>query len=98
MLALFLTNCSEALLAAGAVRRFGLSAPTLFAEVLLDVLLAAGLYRRLRRMPDRHWLGTAVRHTIWPFALTALFVAAAGFALQHQVPAATTLSEAMQQL
>lgn len=74
------------------------SAPTLFAEVLLDVLLAAGLYRRLRRMPDRHWLGTAVRHTIWPFALTALFVAGAGFALQHLAPTATTLGEAMKLL
>jgi hypothetical protein len=74
------------------------SAPTLFAEVLLDVLLAAGLYRRLRRTQGRHWLETAVRRTAWPFAITAVVVCVAGFALQAAAPAATTLGEALAHL
>jgi signal transduction histidine kinase/integral membrane sensor domain MASE1 len=39
VLALFLTNCSEAVIAAGAVRRFGLTAPALF-----DSLRAVGIF------------------------------------------------------
>jgi signal transduction histidine kinase/integral membrane sensor domain MASE1 len=39
VLALFLTNCSEALLAAGAARRFGLSGPALF-----DSLRSVGIF------------------------------------------------------
>lgn len=71
------------------------SAPMLFAELLFDGVLAAGLYRRLRRADAQHWLQAALRHTFWPFVLAAVFAAAAGFALQYFVPEATTLSQAL---
>lgn len=71
------------------------SAPVLFAELLFDGVLAAGLYRRLRRADAQHWLQAALRHTFWPFVLAAVFAAAAGFALQYFVPDATTLSQAL---
>lgn len=71
------------------------SAPALFAELLFDGVLAAGLYRRLRRADAQHWLQAALRHTFWPFVLAAVFAAAAGFALQYFVPGATTLSQAL---
>ena len=58
------------------------SAPTLFAELALDGALSATLYRRLRGIEQRHWLGTALRHTIIPFAVTA--VAVVGFATVAQ--------------
>lgn len=35
------------------------SAPILFAEILVDALLAAGLYRRLRVLNPRHWMHAA---------------------------------------
>jgi len=55
------------------------SAPMLFAELLLDAALAAGLYRRLRRLETRHWLETAIRRTAWPFIVTTIMIAAAGW-------------------
>lgn len=67
-------------------------APVLFAELLLDGALAFGLYRHLRHDGD-HWLGTAVRRTVWPFVLTALFLALVGLGLQQAAPGARTLGE-----
>ncbi|MEJ7805152.1 MAG: hypothetical protein WKG03_04440 [Telluria sp.] len=43
------------------------SAPLLFAELLVDGLLSASLYRRLRGIDRHHWLQTALRRTVWPF-------------------------------
>jgi hypothetical protein len=74
------------------------SAPTLFAELLLDGVLAAGLYRRLRRAPAGHWLETALRRTAWPFLATCVLVAGTGFALQALVPGADTLGTALEGL
>lgn len=71
------------------------SAPTLFAELLLDGALTATLYRRIRSIERRHWVATAVRRTVWPFALTALLLAAVGWGLQSLAPQAHTLGEAI---
>lgn len=70
------------------------SAPMLFAELLVDGALAAGLYRRLRGIQSRHWLETAVRRTWLPFVLTALFAALVGWGLAQYAPGATTLGQA----
>lgn len=67
------------------------SAPVLFAELLVDGVLAARLYRKLRGVEPQHWLETAVRRTVWPFALTALILVAAGWAMQLYAPEAHTL-------
>lgn len=69
------------------------SAPTLFAELLVDGALSATLYRRLRGLETRHWLDTALRHTIGPFAITAVVVVAFAFAAQHYRPQAHSLGE-----
>ncbi|WP_323144351.1 hypothetical protein [Massilia phyllosphaerae] len=69
------------------------SAPVLFAEILVDALLAAGLYRRLRVLDVRHWMRSAVRRTIIPFVLTTLVVTGAGWAMQHHAPQARSLGE-----
>ena len=69
------------------------SAPTLFAELLVDGALSATLYRRLRKLETRHWLDTAVRHTIGPFLVTAVVVVAFAFAAQHYRPHAHSLGE-----
>ncbi len=71
------------------------SAPMLFAELLLDGMLAAGLYRRLAVIPRRHWLETALRRTFWPFLLTALLVWGAGWAMQLYAPGADSMGEVL---
>ena len=71
------------------------SAPALFAELLLDGVLASGLYRRLKHIETRHWLQTAVRKTAWPFLLTALALGAGGFALQSFAPHADSIGDVL---
>lgn len=73
------------------------SAPTLFAELLVDGALSATLYRRLRGLEARHWLDTALRHTIGPFAVTALVVVAFAFAAQHYRPQAHSIGDVFAQ-
>lgn len=69
------------------------TAPLLFAELMLDGILAAGLYRRLRGLETRHWLETALRRTLWPFALTALVFAGSGWAMQRYAPEAHSIGQ-----
>jgi hypothetical protein len=66
-------------------------APALLAEILIDGALVAGLYRRVKRIEQRHWLNAAVRRTLVPVLLVALFFTVAGYALQRAVPEARTM-------
>lgn len=68
-------------------------APALLAEILVDGVLVAGLYRRVKHIEQRHWLRAAVRRTLLPALLTALCFTVAGYALQKAVPEAYTLGE-----
>lgn len=69
------------------------SAPILFAELMVDGLLSATLYRRLRRMEPRHWLQTALRRTLVPFGITAVVLMFVGVGLSIYAPEARTLGE-----
>ncbi|SFD02931.1 hypothetical protein [Massilia yuzhufengensis] len=69
------------------------SAPILFAEILVDALLAAGLYRRLRVLDPRHWMVAALKRTLIPFILTTLVVAGAGWGMQAYAPEARSLGQ-----
>jgi hypothetical protein len=71
------------------------SAPLLFAEILVDALLAAGLYRRLRTLNPQHWMLAALRRTMLPFILTTLTVAGAGWGMQAYAPEARSLGEVL---
>jgi len=71
------------------------SAPILFAEILVDALLAAGLYRRLRIMHPRHWMRAALKRTLLPFFLTTLAVTGAGWGMQAWAPDARSLGEVL---
>ncbi len=66
-------------------------APLLFAELLVDGVLAASLYRRLRGLESRHWLESAVRRTWWPFMLTAFIAAAVGWVMSWYAPHALSI-------
>lgn len=70
-------------------------APALFAELLFDGVLSYTLYRRLRHTDSRHWLSTAFRRTVLPFALTAVLVALVGAGLTAYAPGAHTLGQAL---
>jgi hypothetical protein len=69
------------------------SAPTLFAELLVDGVLSASLYRRLRGLETPHWLETAVRRSAWPFFLSALLVSAAGWGMARYAPEAHSIGD-----
>lgn len=69
------------------------SAPTLFAELLVDGVLSASLYRRLRGLESRHWVTTAIRRTAWPFAVTALIIAGIGWGMAQYAPGAHSIGE-----
>ncbi|HEV2827859.1 MAG TPA: hypothetical protein VGW76_09660 [Pyrinomonadaceae bacterium] len=68
-------------------------APALLAEILVDGVLVAGLYRRVRNIEQRHWLLAAVRRTLAPAMLAAVFFAFAGWGLQKAVPEAHTIGQ-----
>jgi hypothetical protein len=70
------------------------TAPALLSELLLDGVLGAALYRRLRRLDRRHWLESAVSRTIVPVGITAAFFVVAGGLLHLYAPEATTIGEA----
>lgn len=69
------------------------SAPVLFAELMVDAFLSASLYHRLKGLHTRHWLHTALRKTIVPFLISAIFFASLGWFMQHMVPQAHSLGE-----
>lgn len=68
-------------------------APGLFAELLVDGVLSASLYRRLRGLETQHWLTTAINRTLWPFVLSAFIAGIGGAALQAHYPSAKSLGE-----
>lgn len=69
------------------------SAPILFAEMLVDGALAAGLYRRIRGLESRHWMEAALRRTWLPFMATAVLVSACGWAMSQYAPDAKSIGE-----
>jgi len=69
------------------------SAPALFAELLVDGVLSASLYRKLRGLETRHWFETALRRTLWPFVLTAATVTASGWAMALYAPEAHSIAD-----
>jgi hypothetical protein len=73
-------------------------APALFAELLLDAGLAAGLYRRLMRTERRPWLRTAVRSTIVPACFVAALLGIAGAIMQGVYPDAVSIGPVVKHL
>jgi len=69
------------------------SAPALFAELLVDGVLSASLYRKLRGLETRHWFETALRRTLWPFVLTAVMVSATGWGMALYAPEAHSIAD-----
>ena len=68
-------------------------APVLFAEVLVDGVLAYALFKHLKSEDRPFWLTSAVRSTLAPFALTAVFVSMSGLAMSWYAPEATSIGQ-----
>jgi hypothetical protein len=73
-------------------------APTLFAELLLDAGLAAGLYHKLLHAERRSWLVTAVRSTAIPACFVAALLALAGTIMQGAYPDAASVGAVVRHL
>jgi hypothetical protein len=71
-------------------------APVLFAEVLVDGALSYALFRHLRAEDRPFWLASAMRHTIVPFALAAVFLAVAGAVMSFYAPGANSIGQVAQ--
>ncbi len=72
------------------------SAPTFFAELLIDGGVGTWIYKRadVANRPD--WLSTAVQRSVWPvLVLLAMFIALA-LVMRHVAPGSTTLGQAWQ--
>jgi hypothetical protein len=69
------------------------TAPALFAELLLDGLVGAGVYQGLRRSDVHSWLGSAVRHTRWSAAAVIVIAVATGYLIQHFAPDAISIGD-----
>lgn len=73
-------------------------APTLFAELLVDGVLSYTLYRHLHKVETHFWLSTAFKRTVFPFLMTAVFLALAGAAMAHYAPGARSIGEVIHYL
>lgn len=73
-------------------------APALLAEILLDGVLMAGLYKRVKSIQHRHWLRSALRQTAVAAIVVAVFFTIAGFALQKVAPYARSIGEVWESL
>ncbi|HYO98594.1 MAG TPA: hypothetical protein VER76_00090 [Pyrinomonadaceae bacterium] len=69
------------------------AAPVLLAEILVDGLLLAGLYKRLKGVESRHWLRSAVRRTLAPALLTTALFIGAGYLMQRAIPEARSIGD-----
>ena len=73
-------------------------APIFLAEILVDGLLLAGLYKRLKGVEPRHWLRSCVRRTLWPVVLTTALFIAAGYLMQRARPEARSIGDFWQRV
>lgn len=97
--AVFVLVALAALLAGALVCFFVIwSAPALLAEMLVDGVVMAGVYHKLKATDRRSWLTGALRRTWLQAGTVALFFGVAGFALQQVVPEARSIGPVIQNL
>jgi hypothetical protein len=70
-------------------------APILLTEVLVDGLLAAGLYKTVKGVDGGgYWMTTVLRKTAIPAILALIFFSIAGFCVQKIEPDASSIGDA----
>jgi uncharacterized membrane protein len=73
-------------------------APEITAEIFLDGVFSAALYRRLGRIEHRHWLQSAFTRTRAPFLWALLFFAFFGVVSRHYAPEAISIGGVVRHL
>ncbi len=73
-------------------------APVLLAEIFVDGVLLAGLYKKTKDLEKTNWLKTAVRKTLLSAILAFLLFTIAGFTMQKIAPEARSIGEVYQSL
>jgi hypothetical protein len=73
-------------------------APQLTAEIFLDGVFSAALYRRLSRIEREHWIRTAVVKTRVPFLWTLLFFGFFAFLSHRYAPEAISIGGVIRHL
>jgi len=73
-------------------------APILLAEVLLDGLLVAGIWNRLKKSGDANPLGAAFRITWIPALIVILALFVIGYALKLVDPSAKSIGDVIRSL
>lgn len=68
-------------------------APVLLAEIFVDGVLATGLYARVKKVDQQHWLKTAVKKTLLPAFIIAVCFSIAGYGMQQIAPEARSIGE-----
>jgi hypothetical protein len=69
------------------------SAPTFFAELLIDGGIGTWLYRRTANIQSNDWLKIAVRRSFVPLLFVLAAFAGLGWVVQEMTPGATTIGE-----
>ena len=68
-----------------------MAAPVLVAEVFLDAILVAALYKRMRGLDQRWWLAGALRQTAVPVLVTVIGLAVLGLIFAGIAPEAKSV-------
>ncbi len=71
-------------------------APVLFAELLVDGALSYALFRHLRSEDRPHWVASALRHTLVPFMVTGVLLAAVGAGMSVYAPGAKSVGQVVE--
>ena len=66
-------------------------APALLSEILVDGVLVAGLYRRMKNVERRYWLIAALKRTWVPLTIVVLMFTVAGYSMEKAVPGAHSI-------
>lgn len=74
----------------------GYIAPVLLAEVLLGGVLAYAWFKHLKSDERPFWLTGVLRHTLLPFALTALLVSGSGWVMARYAPGARSIGQVIE--
>lgn len=75
-----------------------MAAPVLIAEVFLDAVLVAALYKRMRGLDQHWWLASAVRQTFGPVLATAALLMIVGFLMKSVAPEAKSIGGVIKHL
>ena len=86
------------LLIAGVVYLAAVLAPEWIAELVLDAVCGAVLYRGLREIEPRHWMRSTLRRTAAPFACLLVLFVAAGVACSAIAPEAKSIGGVVRHL